>query len=719
MPGLTDSENNVVENYAYAVKFKFAGTSTKGSIGLVTATRGSETAYKGGVFHTYYGPAHADSWSHFRYNSVSGRTDRVVVGDSSADAIPNPGADEHTLTVYHCDGSNYYFVDDKLVNVLTDVNNYGNDALSGVGLYFCGTDVTITDISVKKATFASEITTALTLGEPTIRYANALGALTGDKSEGLRFTATVDKTSDTYKGYVDGTYSVSNEDVKFGMLLIPKDLVPENGLITIDTPKVLDTVVEKIDKQDAKSLTYAVSLLEIPDEQRDRVYVARAYMKVKEGNSWKYIYSNTKISRSYAGVANLYYTDATKETIRNRVDEIFDGSKDYKGSDAKTISFSVFADFHYLKGGYISSVADLNSIFAKAKANNVDFVLQAGDFCNDYINSPEIVNAYLNNSADLPVFGVMGNHDLEATDKTNTLAAVSAKLTNEDVVWGTANGAFDGNIAYYYYDYEGFRIVCVDTNYYYHTGNNEWTRYPTWYAGPGKESHLYQYDENGEIAKDADGNDIIITKEYYCKSGTLNSLGDTQRAWLERVLMDAANNDIPCIVLSHASIAGTRGSSQSGDYADTQAIFRKANDKNLGTVLMVINGHHHTNHTEYVDGILYFDMNTTRNGAWYSSGPAHYLNESGNETFEYVTYDSKGENPVKQIMAVKDLRNAGKTWFFEDPMSAIVHVSSNGRIVIEGMETDWLYDIDPKDSGKNADGEEPLVNSGVFNTGLY
>ena len=171
--------------------------------------------------------------------------------------------------------------------------------------------------------------------------------------------------------------------------------------------------------------------------------------------------------------------------------------------------------------------------------------------------------------------------------------------------------------------------------------------------------------------------------------------------------------------MSHASIAGTRGSSQSGDYAETQELFRKANDKNLGTVLMVINGHHHTNHTEYVDGILYFDMNVARNGAWYSAGPEHYFNESGNETFEYVTYDADGNNPTTTIMPVKDLRNAGKTWFFEDPLSAIVHVSSNGRIVIEGMETDWLYGIDPKDSGRSADGEEPFVNSGVFSTGLY
>ena len=695
-PSLTNSKGKAVTNYVFTAVINYVGSSN-GSAGLLTATRGSDNTFAGGSYFMLYGPGDASSHRIYKYNGS--RTD-ILTNYSSITKTGEGGINyevgqDMTLTVYFCDGINYYYVNGKHIYTTAAPDYYSGAALNGIGLNFSTTkQCLIKDIVVKEISPKVGITSDITLNEPTIRYATALGALTGDNSEGLRFTATVDKTAATYTDYVNGTYSADNENVKFGMLLIPKDLVPENGLITVETPNVVDTVVEKIDKQDSKSLTYAVSLLNIPDEQRDRVYVARAYMKVKSGDSWNYIYSKTKISRSYAGVANLYYTDASKETIRNRVNDIFEGSSDYKGSDVNTISFSLFADFHYLKGGYISSVADLNSIFTKAKANNVDFVLQAGDFCNDYINSPEIVNAYLNNNADLPVFGVMGNHDLEATDRTNTLAAVSAKLTNvEDVVWGTANGEFDGNIAYYYYDYEGFRIVCVDTNFFINSDTGNWERYPAWYAGPNPN----------------------VTPNYT----KTNSLGDTQRAWLERVLMDAADKDIPCIVLSHASIAGTRGSSQSGDYAETQAIFRKANDKNLGTVLMVINGHHHTNHTEYVDGILYFDMNVARNGAWYSAGPEHYFNESGNETFEYVTYDADGNNPTTTIMPVKDLRNAGKTWFFEDPLSAIVHVSSNGRIVIEGMETDWLYGIDPKDSGRSADGEEPFVNSGVFSTGLY
>ena len=108
-----------------------------------------------------------------------------------------------------------------------------------------------------------------------------------------------------YKSLVNGNYSASNENVKFGMILIPEDLVPENGVITADTPNALEADITKISSQDANKLTYDVSLLGIPKEQQDRVYVARAYAKVKEGGGWKYVYSKTKMSRSYSSVANV------------------------------------------------------------------------------------------------------------------------------------------------------------------------------------------------------------------------------------------------------------------------------------------------------------------------------------------------------------------------------------------------------------------------------
>ena len=77
------------------------------------------------------------------------------------------------------------------------------------------------------------------------------------------------------------------------------------------------------------------------------------------------------------------------------------------------LKFLAFADFHYEKMRFSTTVEDLTEIVNRANENNVDFIIHAGDFCGDFKNSPEIINEYLKNSYNLPCYGVIGNHDLE------------------------------------------------------------------------------------------------------------------------------------------------------------------------------------------------------------------------------------------------------------------------------------------------------------------
>lgn len=679
MPTLKNGNNEEVDNYVYTVKAAFTSAAVKGSFGLMTGTRGSETNFQGSSNHTFYGPGHGDSWRYYHFGT-SGRIDDTCISDSAANALPSPGANEFEMKVYHCDGMSHLFINGDYVNSFADKDYYNGAKLSGVGLYFCGTSVLFKEIKVQTASNKTQISDAIKLTDATVRYCDANGNTTGAAADGLRFTATVDKTSEMYTSLVNGNYAATNENVKFGMLLIPEDKIPANGVITADTEGVIEADVTKIDTQDANTLTYNVSLLGIPADQQDRVYVARAYAKVREGNAYKYIYSKTKMSRSYASVANALYTETANEAVKARLDSLFANSSNFEGANVKTLTFSIFADLHYYKGSYIASVADLNSIMAKANAAGSKFVLNAGDFSNNYPKSPEIINAYLNNEYNLPVYGVMGNHDLE---NGGEMVNVTPALVNRDVVWGTKNGKVgDGSIAYYYYEVDGFRVIALDTNHYYSLDDNEWKHYPSWTPGP-----VGNYRST-------------------------NALGPVQLEWLETVVMDAAEKDIPCIVLSHASLAGNRGSSQCSDYAAVQEIFKKANTKNAGTVLMALNGHHHSNHTDYVDGVLYFDVNTVRNGAWYNDGTRHYTNQ----TFEYVTYNSDGSVKSTETKKVSDLSSANKTWFFTDPLSATVTISSNGKIVIQGQATTWLDGIAPN---RGADGEEPLINSGIFNTAQH
>ena len=41
---------------------------------------------------------------------------------------------------------------------------------------------------------------------------------------------------------------------------------------------------------------------------------------------------------------------------------------------------------------------------------------------------------------------------------------------------------------------------------------------------------------------------------------------------------------------------------------------------------------------------------------------------------------------------------SGNSWYFEDPLSAIITIDENGNVTIDGMETNWLYGIDPNDN---------------------
>ena len=74
------------------------------------------------------------------------------------------------------------------------------------------------------------------------------------------------------------------------------------------------------------------------------------------------------------------------------------------------ITFSVFADFHYKKRMYTASPDGLDHILSRAHREGVDFIIHAGDFCNDYAGSPELMRAYHQNKYALPTYGIYGNH---------------------------------------------------------------------------------------------------------------------------------------------------------------------------------------------------------------------------------------------------------------------------------------------------------------------
>ena len=327
------------------------------------------------------------------------------------------------------------------------------------------------------------------------------------------------------------------------------------------------------------------------------------------------------------------------------------------------LKFSLFSDFHYLRGHYINSLEDLQKILRRAHESDVDLVIQAGDFCQNRVDSREVDDVFLRNPYNLPVYGIYGNHDMEwhLRDGANNMKLITPLLTNDpNVTWGTSDGkpAEDGSIAYYYFEAKGFRIVCLDSNY-----------------SRSEERQAWEHNLPGSWGA-PEGNQKV------------NSLGPVQLAWLDGVLTDAAEKRLPCIVVSHEGFS-TLGKN-SPDSEAVRGIFKKVNEIRSGTVLMAINGHWHTHNIKIEDNVFYLQMNSTRCCAENYCNrnlPHHYSDQLTYN--EFAGYGENGEMLFEPKPIVSAAR-VNSVWYFQEPLNAIITVTKDGKITMEGMETDWL-----------------------------
>jgi len=337
------------------------------------------------------------------------------------------------------------------------------------------------------------------------------------------------------------------------------------------------------------------------------------------------------------------------------------------------LKFLVFSDLHYKKMMYAASVQDLKKILQRAALEKVDFIVHGGDLCNDYIGSPELIRTLMDNEYDLPVYGVFGNHELES--ENNSLDVVKTMLSNREITYGAQGGA------YWHKDVGAYRLIGLDTNFSYSESLGDWEHNHTasWGAPAGN-----RYSD---------------------------SLGPDQLAWLEKTVADAAQKGLKAVVVSHAGLSGSwKGISHaakkevvqaSPDAAKIRDIFAKYG----GTVLLSINGHYHTDHFAVNDGIAYFDVNTVQNGCWELRDDLHYAPE---HTFTFTDYDGDGKELETRQVALNELVQAGNTWFFDEPLSAVVTIDDDGTLTIEGSKTSWRYDVLPD---RPYDGMKPEIPS--------
>ncbi len=632
------------QNYIYETNIVI-NCANNASLGLVNDFQGGISGASGYSYVALRINGHPDP-----DNYSSKQTNGWASGNYGTFDVVNPvNKQQVNLKLISLNDVNYFFVDGEfVVSYPQPARDFDYD---NVGFYGCNAWFNVLDIKL----------TAIDSVDFAVNGA-ALRAENGKANLDVEFV--FNKNNEVYKDLVEKDY-----EINFGAIIADKNVADVTNL-TVESEGVVNAVFSEYTETE-EQIEFAYTIANIPEEMLSSYYYVRPYVSIGE----EYIYCDTA-SYNAVKLANVSYLNAN-ETEKEAIEAVFKDIPAYKGATGKSVTFGLFADFHYKEGGYISSISNMNTIMKRAYDNKASFVISAGDMTNDMKGSPELVKAFKENEYGLNVYNVYGNHELESAG--NTMLVVTPTLTNdENAVWGTEDGTMGiGYVGYYYVDREGFRLVFLDTNYSYNTELEMWehNKPASWSAPAG--------NINGE------------------------SLGPDQLEWLENVLTDAAEKDIPCIVTAHNSFS-SKIALPSRDAAAVRAIYKKVNTMQPGTVLMSINGHIHTDTNAFEDGVFYFDMNTTRNLWWQQQQVEHYTEE---HTYMLEKYDDEGNLIEIVETPISTLGGAKNSWFSTDPLSAVVTVNENGVVTVDGCESTWIYDM-PSENGSA--GTRPSVSSGTF-----
>ncbi len=557
-----------------------------------------------------------------------------------------------TLTIYSYNGAFHCYLQGEYLGAYANTKGIKTDAVRRLAVTMAWANVYVHSIDVYDIM-------------PIDFEVNSAALKTGEKV-GLDITLTADNTE-------KGDFDLSN--MEFGAVVTLKDgSTPEDTTVETENANIVKFSVENTATENKLS-----AFVEVSKENADKYVNIRPYV-LENGI---YHYCDAKIY-SAAALATVAYNNGDAQT-KAALAEYFSNSKLFKGGSTKKITFTAFADFHYMKNLETniicrSNVSDLEAILKRGDDSGSAFVMQLGDLVKDAKVSKELFDTYLNyekeNGEIMPVYGIYGNHDLE---QGNKMSYVNTTLTNdENTVWGTDSGKMetDSRIAYYYSDYDGFRFIYLDNNYSYNPTKEIWER---------NKDGSYSYPT---------GN----TKGY--------SLGPVQFAWLEAVLEDAGKKDMTCVIATHAALHPKLAYNQgkSGDAPATVALFKNINNKYPGTVALALNGHSHTNELFEADGIVWMCVNNTFGNFGGFDSHTKITGIYGDLTVKKEMYDNDGNFIEVRDFPMKDLQFEDMTYFTEDPLSAVITLDSNGLIVIEGTESNWAYNINPTEEFINTFG---------------
>lgn len=303
----------------------------------------------------------------------------------------------------------------------------------------------------------------------------------------------------------------------------------------------------------------------------------------------------------------------------------------------RRVKFGVFADLHV---DIMHDTQERLQVFLDTcRQENVDFIIQLGDFCypdnnrkvvckpehmpvnianavltKTYADKPTILRMF--NDFEKPSYHVLGNHDCDMCSKQETLTFFEAKRGS-----------------YYSFDHGGFHFVVLDTNYI-KTDKGEFIAY-----------------ENGNYFEAGFRNDMVR-----------ENVSPDQMLWLKEDLAQTMN---PTVVFSHASFSLVGAPSWAvKNCKELRQIFQNAPNG----VVACFNGHNHIDLCAKEEGIWYVQINSM-DCAWLDTD---YIQEN--------RYGPEIDNKYPNIKYTAP---------YKDPVFAIVTMNDN-EIEIKGRKSEFV-----------------------------
>ena len=218
------------------------------------------------------------------------------------------------------------------------------------------------------------------------------------------------------------------------------------------------------------------------------------------------------------------------------------------GHTAERVKFVLFTDLHH---DLIPERPEaLRGIVAAAEREKADFLIDLGDLAFP-LPQNRVIREILD-SASMRVYHVLGNHDMDRSDKQTYMDFFGMKEPH------------------YYFDKGSFRFIVLDTNFF--------------------------LDKDGKEHAYANGN--------YYGAPVREHVSAEQVEWLRGVLADRFKT---IVIFSHAPLNDKYDRVE--QYAPIHKIITEARD--AGTkIAAIVGGHNHSDSHYLIDGIHYLQMNS-------------------------------------------------------------------------------------------------------------